>query len=88
MAGLSAVIAFVLSVSAIVQMRTAIEAEALKNRVDLEIAKLELEALARSYGLTEATRYVTDLVLTNVHLNLAVAIAQVREARLAGDARI
>ncbi|TIN30270.1 MAG: TolC family protein [Mesorhizobium sp.] len=43
--------------------KRAIEAEALKNRVDLEIAKLELEALAKSYGLTEATRYVTDLEL-------------------------
>ncbi len=40
-----------------------IEAEALRNRADLEIAKLELEALAQSYGLTEATRYVTDLQL-------------------------
>jgi len=37
-----------------------VEAEALKNRVDLQIAKLELEALAKSYGLTEATRYLTD----------------------------
>lgn len=41
----------------------AIEADALRNRVDLEIAKLELEALAKSYGLTEATRYVSDLEL-------------------------
>jgi outer membrane protein TolC len=40
-----------------------IEAEALRNRVDLEIAELELEALAKSYGLTEATRYLTDLEL-------------------------
>ncbi len=38
-----------------------IEGEALRNRVDLRIAKLELEATAQSYGLTEATRYVTDL---------------------------
>ncbi len=43
--------------------KRAIEAEALKNRVDLEIAKLELEALAKSYGLAEATRYVSDLEL-------------------------
>ncbi len=43
--------------------KRAIEAEALKNRVDLEIAKLELEALAKSYGLTQATRYVSDLEL-------------------------
>ena len=41
--------------------RDAIEAEAIRNRIDLQIAKLELEATARSYGLTEATRYVTDL---------------------------
>ncbi|OAV56116.1 copper resistance protein [Rhizobium sp. WYCCWR10014] len=41
--------------------RDTIEAEALRNRIDLQIAKLELEATARSYGLTEATRYVTDL---------------------------
>ncbi|MGO6926680.1 TolC family protein [Rhizobium ruizarguesonis] len=41
--------------------RDAIEAEALRNRIDLQVAKLELEATARSYSLTEATRYVTDL---------------------------
>jgi outer membrane protein TolC len=40
-----------------------IEAEALSNRVDLRIARLEVEAVARSYGLTRATRYVTDLDL-------------------------
>lgn len=38
-----------------------IEQEALENRVDLRVAKLELEAVAKSYGLTEATRLVTDL---------------------------
>jgi outer membrane protein TolC len=49
--------------------KRAIEAEALRNRVDLEIAKLELEALAKSYSLTEATRYVTDLeLLTGVEV--------------------
>ncbi|RJT27246.1 TolC family protein [Mesorhizobium waimense] len=49
--------------------KRAIEVEALRNRVDLEIAKLELEALANSYGLTEATRYVTDLeLLTGVEV--------------------
>lgn len=41
--------------------RDTIEAEALRSRIDLQVAKLELEATARSYGLTEATRYVTDL---------------------------
>ncbi|ARM91727.1 outer membrane efflux protein (plasmid) [Rhizobium sp. CIAT894] len=41
--------------------RDAIEAGAIRNRIDLQIAKLELETTAKSYGLTEATRYVTDL---------------------------
>ncbi|MEZ2224251.1 TolC family protein [Rhizobium sp. RCC_161_2] len=41
--------------------RDAIEAEALLKRVDLQMAKLDLAATAKSYGLTEATRYVTDL---------------------------
>ncbi|NEI71735.1 TolC family protein [Rhizobium lusitanum] len=43
--------------------RDTIEADALRNRIDLKVARLELEASARSYGLTEATRYVTDLEL-------------------------
>ncbi|MEM5473639.1 TolC family protein [Hoeflea sp. AS60] len=38
-----------------------IEQEALENRVDLRVAKLELEAVAKSYGLSNATRFVTDL---------------------------
>ena len=41
----------------------AIEKEALSRRVDLQVAKLELEAVAKSYGLTNATRYVTDIGL-------------------------
>jgi len=43
--------------------RDAIEAEALRNRVDLQVARLELDSLAKSYGLTRATRYVSDLEL-------------------------
>lgn len=46
-----------------VRTRNDIEAEALRNRVDLRLAKIELEALATSYGLTKATRYVSDLEL-------------------------
>jgi outer membrane protein TolC len=44
-------------------IKNRIEADALKQRVDLKAAKLNLEAVAQSYGLTEATRYVTDLEL-------------------------
>ena len=42
-------------------VKTAVEREALRKRVDLQIAKLELEGIARSYKLTNATRYMTDL---------------------------
>ncbi|MBL4597741.1 MAG: TolC family protein [Rhizobiaceae bacterium] len=42
------------------QRKKAIESIALHKRVDLQVAKLELEAVAKSYGLTDATRYVTD----------------------------
>lgn len=38
-----------------------IEREALQKRVDLLIAKYELEAVARQHKLTDATRYLTDL---------------------------
>ncbi len=41
----------------------AIEADALRNRIDLQVARLELEAVAKSHRLTEATRYVSDLEL-------------------------
>jgi len=44
-----------------VARRQNIEAEAIKNRIDLSIARLELEAVAKEQGLTEATRFVTDL---------------------------
>ncbi|MBB6486120.1 TolC family protein [Rhizobium lusitanum] len=46
-----------------IAQRDTIEANALRNRIDLKVARLELEASAQSYGLTEATRYVTDLEL-------------------------
>ncbi|MBY3168403.1 TolC family protein [Rhizobium laguerreae] len=55
------------SLPKVVVKRDTIEAEALRNRIDLQVAKLELDATARSYGLTEATRYVTDLeILTGL----------------------
>jgi outer membrane protein TolC len=43
--------------------RDLIEAEALQRRVDLQMAKLDLDTTAKSYKLTEATRFVTDLNL-------------------------
>jgi outer membrane protein TolC len=38
-----------------------IEAEAVKRRIDLQIARIEVEALAKSYGLTQATRFINLL---------------------------
>jgi len=43
------------------QTLPAIEAEAIRRRVDLQIARMELEALARSYGLRQATRFINIL---------------------------
>lgn len=43
--------------------RRSIETDALKNRAELKIAKLGLEATAKAFGMTDASRYVTDLEL-------------------------
>ncbi len=43
--------------------RSDIEAQALGNRVDLLIARLELQDLAQARGMTNATRFVSDLEL-------------------------
>ncbi|MHB2168977.1 TolC family protein [Alsobacter sp. R-9] len=40
-----------------------IEAQALARRVDLQAAKLDLEALGKSLGLTHVTRFTTDIEL-------------------------
>jgi outer membrane protein TolC len=45
----------------------AIEVEAIARRVDVQIARIELEVLAKSYGLTEATRFVNLLELAGIH---------------------
>jgi outer membrane protein TolC len=43
------------------QVSAAIEAEAVRRRVDLQIARMELDALARSYDLTQAIRFISLL---------------------------
>lgn len=40
-----------------------IEAEALKRRVDLQMARGDLDLLAKSLGLTQATRFIADIDL-------------------------
>lgn len=39
----------------------AVEADAIHRRVDLQIARIELDALAKSHGLTQATRFINVL---------------------------
>ncbi len=47
-----------------------IEVEAVRRRVDLQIARMEVEALAKSYGLTGATRFVNLLEVSGVAKDL------------------
>ncbi|MGH6847663.1 MAG: TolC family protein [Methylocella sp.] len=44
-----------------------VEQDAISRRVDLEIARIELEALAKSYGLTNATRFVNLFQLSGIY---------------------
>lgn len=44
----------------------AIEVEAVARRVDLQMARIELDALAKSYGLTGATRFLNLLELAGI----------------------
>jgi outer membrane protein TolC len=47
-----------------------IEVEAVRRRVDLQIARMEVEALAKAYGLTGATRFVNLLEVSGVAKDL------------------
>src|SRR5262249_31341412 len=44
-----------------VQTLAGIEVDAVARRVDLQIARIELDVLAKSYGLTQATRFINIL---------------------------
>jgi len=44
----------------------AVETDAVRRRIDLQIARIELAALAKSYGLTQATRFVNLLELSGI----------------------
>jgi outer membrane protein TolC len=44
----------------------AVEMQAVAARLDLQVARLELDALARSYGLTQATRFIDLLDVSAV----------------------
>ena len=44
-----------------------IEVEAVSHRIDLQIARIELDALAKALNLTEATRFVTLLDIAGIY---------------------
>jgi outer membrane protein TolC len=48
------------------QSLPSIEADAVTHRIDLQIARMELDALAKSLNLTEATRFVTLLDVAGI----------------------
>ena len=43
-----------------------VEVEAVRRRVDLQIARLEVEAVAKAYGLTQATRFINLLEVSGI----------------------
>jgi outer membrane protein TolC len=44
----------------------AVETEAIRRRVDLKIARIDVDALAKSYGLTNATRFINLLDVAGI----------------------
>lgn len=44
----------------------AVETDAIRQRIDLQIARIEVDAIAKSYGLTRATRFVNLLEVAGV----------------------
>jgi outer membrane protein TolC len=46
---------------------TSAEIEAVRRRVDLQIMRLEVVALAKTYGLTKATRFINLLEVSGIH---------------------
>jgi outer membrane protein TolC len=44
----------------------AVETEAIRRRVDLKIARIEVDTLAKSYGLTNATRFINLLDVAGI----------------------
>ena len=45
-----------------------VEREAVQRRIDLQMARLELEILAKSYGLTRATRFINVLEVRGISI--------------------
>lgn len=60
---------------------SAIETEALRRRADLQIARLEVEALAKTYGLTQSTRFLNLLEVAGAHKRVENSAGEVERER-------
>jgi outer membrane protein TolC len=63
-----------------------IEADAMERRVDLRLARTNLEIFAKTLSLTHATRYINALAMQAAHLLAEKAVnvrSEVREAFIA-----
>lgn len=48
------------------QALPAVETEAVRRRIDLQMARIDVSALAKSYGLTQATRFINLLEVSGI----------------------
>ena len=58
-----------------------VETEAVRRRVDLQIARIEAEMLAKSYGLTQATRFINLLEVAGQSKNVHRADGEIERQR-------
>jgi outer membrane protein TolC len=63
------------------QSLPAVETDAVRRRVDLQIARIEVEALAKSYGLTGATRFINLLDVAGQSMRTRKADGEVERQR-------
>ena len=66
----------------------AVETEAIRRRVDLQIARIEADALAKSYGLTNATRFINLLEVAGVSKTSGPRQAPIRQRGIEVDFQI
>lgn len=66
----------------------AVETEAIRRRVDLQIARIEADTLAKSYGLTNATRFINLLEVAGVSKTSGPRETPVRQRGIEVDFQI
>lgn len=64
-----------------VAQASAIETEAIRRRVDLQIARLEVVALAKTYGLTQSTRFINLLEVSGTQKRVENSAGEVEKER-------